>query len=122
MEAPVQAVSPAPAADASVIAEPAPGAAPPNGAVAAGMTPALGLVDEKIVIGGSGSTARRAAKKKAAETTTAPPALDTAASAPVPAPVIEVAAPAAAPAPAKPSFQDQLKAQHDCLVSNRCDN
>jgi serine/threonine-protein kinase len=112
------------AVDAAKIAEPAPESANLHPAAsdgtAAGMTPALGMVDEKIVIGGS--TAKRAARKKAAETAVAAAPLESAAPAAAPAPIIEVAAPPAAAPVSKPSFQDQLKSQHDCLVSNRCDN
>ena len=93
-----------------------------QGSTTAGMTPALGIVNEKIVIGGSVSAAKRAARKKAAEQSVAAAPVAVPAAAPAPAPVVEVVAPAAAPAVKKPSFQDQLKAQHDCLVSNRCDN
>ena len=89
-----------------------------------GSSPNLGVLDEKIVIGGADAKpAKKSAKKKPADPAPAPAVAEAPAAAAAP-PAAAAAAPAAA-APAgdkKDSLQDQLKRQRDCLVSNRCDN
>ena len=87
-------------AGAAPVADPTPDSAAAHSDVAgagtaSGMTPALGMVDEKIVIGGSVSAAKRAARKKAAEPAAAAPPLEAQAPAPAAAPVVEVVGSAA---------------------------
>jgi serine/threonine-protein kinase len=89
-----------------------------------GLSPNLGLVDEKVVIGGGDvKPLPKKAPKKKADVAAAPAVAESPAPpAAAPAPVAAAPAPAAPPSDKKDSLQEQLKRQRDCLVSNRCDN
>jgi serine/threonine-protein kinase len=95
----------------------------PQGAPTAGMSSGLSPVDEKIILGGAST--KKTSRKKANDTSaSSAPAIDVAGAAALPTPAPEpVNAAAAKPAPPKkPTLQDELRAQRECLVANRCDN